>query len=233
MKALIIEDNPDIQESVKLIFDMRWPDADILIVGTGKEGMEKVTAEPPDIVILDLGLPDIDGLKVLKEIVGTTRIPVVILTVRGQDMDKIKALELGAYDYIVKPFTPKELLARIKNVLKYEKIPGQGTETSASKKPELSIDLNNRTVSKNGKKVLFTATEFNLLKYLASKPGETLTREELLETVWGKEYADCFDNLKEYIHRLRVKLEDDPERPKIILSDKQNGYKFAKLNINY
>jgi two-component system KDP operon response regulator KdpE len=187
-----------------------------------------VEKESPDIVILDLGLPDVDGFKVLKEIRNFSDIPLIMLTARGEKIDKIRGLELGADDYITKPFGPGELLARIKAVLRRSHIPElKGAEMSFVT-PKLAIDFATRTVTKNNQSIKPTPTEFNLLQYLVSNEGKILSHRALLEKVWGEEYTDATDYLKVYIQRLREKLEDDPANPRILLSERGVGYKFVK-----
>ncbi len=228
MKVLIIEDSPEIVEAVRLAFELRWPEAKVIATGEGKKGITLTESESPDLVILDLGLPDMDGLKVLKEIRNFSDIPVIILTVRGEETDKVRGLELGADDYIVKPFSHMEFLARVKAVLRRSHLPELKGAIAPFVTPKLSIDFATRTVIKNNQKIKLTPTEFNLLQYLVRNEGKTLSHRTLLEKVWGEEYTDATDYLKVYIQRLREKLEDDPANPKILLSERGVGYKFIK-----
>lgn len=228
MKVLIIEDSPEIVEAVRLTFELRWPEAKVISTAEGNKGITLTETESPDLIILDIGLPDIDGFKVLKEIRNFSDIPVIILTVRGEEIDKVRGLELGADDYIVKPFSHGELLARAKAVLRRSHIPElKGAETPFVT-PKLSIDFATRTVTKNNRQIKLTPTEFNLLQYLVRNEGKVLSHRTLLEKVWGEEYTDATDYLKVYIQRLREKLEDDPANPRILLSERGVGYKFVK-----
>jgi DNA-binding response OmpR family regulator len=229
VKILLIEDNAEIQETVNLIFEYHWPQASVIPACDGSHGIELSKTVSPDLVILDLGLPDIDGLKVLKEIRAASQVPIIIFTVRGEAMDKIRGFELGADDYIVKPFSPKEIIERVHAILQrsgkivdeieaVKKIPaGQG----------LSIDFDSGTVIKGDKKFKLTNTELNLLKYLELNSNRVLSDNDILAKVWGNEYVDCTEALHVYINSLRQKLEDDPGSPKIILGD-QSGYRFKQ-----
>jgi len=228
MKVLVIEDNPEIQEAVSLTFELNWPDAKVLAALEGSAGITKAETESPDMIILDLGLPDMEGFKVLKEIRGFSDIPVIILTVRKDEIDKVRGLELGADDYIVKPFNHMELLARVRAVLRRSHIPElKGTDMPFVTQ-SLTIDFAARTVVKLGKQVRLTPTEFNLLQYLVRNEGKVLSHHALLAKVWGEEYTDATEYLKVYIQRLRDKLEDDPTNPRLILSERGVGYKFTK-----
>jgi len=228
MKVLLIEDSKEIQEAISLIFELHWPDAEVKFAGEGLAGITMTETESPDILILDLGLPDIDGFKVLKEVRDFSDVPVIILTVRGEEIDKVRGLELGADDYIVKPFSHMELLARVKAVLRRSHIP----ELKEAEKPiigrNLSIDFASRSVTKGSKKFKLTPTEFNLLQCLARNEGKVLTHQALLTKVWGEEYTDSSEYLKVYMQRLRDKIEDDPSNPKVLISERGVGYKFLK-----
>ena len=180
----------------------------------------------PDIVILDLGLPDMDGFDVLREIRSFSNVPLIILTVRGDETSRIKGLELGADDYIVKPFSPVELLARVKAVLRRSHMPQLAREEKPLVAGPITIDTAQRRVYKNGKPVKLTPIEYNLLCQLVKSKGRVLPQSVLLSKIWGSEYSDATEYLKVYIQRLRQKLEDDPKNPKMILSERGVGYKF-------
>jgi two-component system KDP operon response regulator KdpE len=228
MKVLVIEDSTEIQEAISLTFELRWPESSVVAASEGSNGITLTESESPDIIILDLGLPDMDGFKVLKEIRNFSDIPVIILTVRGEEIDKVRGLELGADDYIVKPFSHMELLARVRAVLRRSHIPElKGTEEPLVTS-KLSIDFATRTVTKDDKQIKLTPTEFNLLHYLARNEGKVLTHRALLVKVWGEEYTDSSEYLKVYIQRLRDKIEDDPSGPEILISERGVGYKFVK-----
>lgn len=228
MKVLVIEDSTEIQEAISLTFELHWAESSVIAASEGSSGITLTESESPDIIILDLGLPDMDGFKVLKEIRNFSDIPVIILTVREEEIDKVRGLELGADDYIVKPFNHMELLARVRAVLRRSHIP----ELKGTEKPlvtsKLSIDFATRAVMRGDKQIKLTPTEFNLLQYLARNEGKVLTHRALLEKVWGEEYTDSSEYLKVYIQRLRDKLEDEPSEPNILISERGVGYKFVK-----
>ena len=224
---LFVEDNPEIQESVSLIFEIHWPQARLIQAYRGREGVDLAKSEKPDIVILDLGLPDLDGLKVLKEIRSYSNVPVIILTVRGEELDKIRGLELGADDYIVKPFGHKELLARINAVLGRDVAVAEPQSATAPVSPRTTIDFESGIVSRPDKQVRLSPTELSLLKYLSSQDGRSVSDTEILTKIWGEEYADGSEFLNAYILRLREKLEDDSAHPTIILQE-NNSYKLVR-----
>jgi DNA-binding response OmpR family regulator len=180
MKVLLIEDSPDIVESLALCFELRWPEIELVSVAEGKKGLKVVTTEPPDIVILDLGLPDIDGLDVLQQIRSFSKVPVIILTVRDKEMDKVKGLEMGADDYITKPFSPTEFLSRVKAVLRRS----QMSESKVEEKPvlmgELRVDFTACEASIAGKPLNLTPEAYKLLlETLVQKNGHEPKIEEL------------------------------------------------------
>ena len=227
MKVLAVEDSQDIVEAITLCFELRWPGAIVTSTAKGEEVAELVETETPDIVILDLGLPDIEGFEALRQIRAFSNVPVIILTVRNSEMDKVKGLELGADDYIIKPFSPGELLARVMAVLRRSQMP----ELKGNEKPivagKLSINLATREVFRSGKPIKLTPTEYNLLYQLARNEGRVLTHRMLLEKVWGPDYVDSTDYLKVYIQRLREKLEDDSSNPRLLRSERGVGYMFT------
>jgi two-component system KDP operon response regulator KdpE len=228
MKLLLIEDDPEIQEIISIYLEMSWPEVKVIPSLKGGKGIELSESEKPDIIILDLNLPDIAGFEVLKEIRSFSNVPIIILTVRAEEKDKIKGLELGADDYIVKPFSPAELLARIRTVLRR-------TEVLPLNEPlinlgELTIDPGARKVTLEGEEIRLTPTEYKLLYLLAMNKGRVLTHEVLLSRVWGEEYLDSPDCLKACIRRLRGKIEKDPPNPRIILTQRW-GYMFSESSL--
>lgn len=228
MKVLVIEDSPQIIEAISLCFQLRWSEVSVISSTSGNKGVEMVETESPDMVILDLGLPDIDGLTVLHDIRSFSNVPIIILTVRGNETDKVKGLELGADDYIVKPFKHDELLARIKAVLRRTTMPQLKDTEDVVISPELKIDFTTPCLYKKGQTVNLTPIESNLLYHLVKNEGKTLIHRYLLERIWGEEYSDATEYLKVYIQRIRNKLEDDPSQPKMITTERGLGYKFIK-----
>jgi DNA-binding response OmpR family regulator len=228
MKVVIIEDDPEIVEAVSLCLDLRWSGVEVLSASEGLIGIELVEKEFPDIVILDIGLPDIDGFEVCRRLRLSSDVPIVILTVKDQEFDRVRGLELGADDYITKPFSHVELLARVKAVLRRSTIPKLEKTDELLVIGKIRIDPTTRGVRMDGKEVKLTTTEYNLLHLLAKNAGQAMPYRVLLEKVWGSEYIDSTDYLKVYIQRLRLKLGDDPQKPELILSEGGVGYKIAK-----
>ena len=227
MRVLIIEDNPEIVQSVVLCFELRWTGVEVLSTAEGKIGLKMAEEESPDVVILDLGLPDIDGLDVLREIRSYSNMPIIILTVRGEELDKVKGLEMGADDYIVKPFAPAEFLSRVKAVMRRSQTLDVRSDEEAYVRGKLRIDFAARELTVGGNLVKLTPSEYKLLYYLVKNEGKVVTHQVLLERVWGPEYTEETDYIKVYVQRLREKLEEEPGNPKTILSERGVGYKFV------
>lgn len=228
MKVLVVEDDPGIIEVVSLCFQLRWSGTTVISAESGNKGVELVEIESPDVVILDIGLPDIDGYQVLREIRHFSDVPVLMLTVRGEDTDIAKGLELGADDYITKPFSHIELIARVQAVLRR----AQGLSISDEEHPftsgKLSVDFNRNEVLLDGKPVRLTSTERKLLYYLIRNEGRILSHDSLLTKIWGDTYADARDLLRVHIQHLRQKLEVNTESPNIIVTEHGIGYKFVR-----
>ena len=228
MKVLVIEDDPGIIEVVSLCFQLRWSGTSVVSAENGSRGVELVETERPDVVILDIGLPDMDGYSVLKEVRRFSDVPVLMLTVRGEDTDIAKGLEMGADDYITKPFSHIELIARVQAVLRRS----QGLAVSDEERPfssgKLSVDFNRNEVLLDGEPIKLTSTERKLLYYLIRNEGRILSHESLLTKVWGDTYVDARDLLRVHIQHLRQKLEDNTESPNIIVTEHGIGYKFIR-----
>ena len=229
MKVLIIEDDPQIIETVALILELRWPEASLVSTFFGEKGVELVKKDPPDIVVLDLGLPDIDGFQVLRQIRTFSDVPVVILTVMGAEVDKIKGLELGADDYIVKPFSAGEFLARVKALLRRKEIPGKPVQVVGKPfiRGKFRVDFTSGEVSVGDKLVKLTPGEYKLLYHLVLNEGMSLSNETLLEKVWGPEPKADAEYLKLCVKGLKGKLESEAGNPTMILDEEGEGYKFV------
>ncbi len=228
MKVLLIEDDPATVESVSLAFELRWPDTTFLSTGKGGEAAELVEKESPDVVILDLGLPDIDGMEVLHEIRQFSDIPVVILTGRTGDTDIIKGLESGAEDYVTKPFNPMVLLSHVKSVLGRTHMPELRANEARIVGAEFNIDLASRRVIVKGKPVSLTASQWVLLSELVRNEGRVVSQQRLADRLWGGEAFVDTSALRTYISRLRAKLGDDPKVPRLITSERGSGYRFIR-----
>ena len=232
MKVLLIEDNSEIVDIVTITLQLRWAEVTLISTFLGNEGVELAKTEQPDLIMLDLGLPDIDGFQVLRQIRDFSDVPVVILTVRGEEMDKIKGLELGADDYIIKPFSPGELLARMKALLRrssMSKTTGNvdGKSSVPSIKGKLRIDFTSGEVSIGDRLLKLGPREYELLHLLVTNEGAALSKQALLKKVFPEHEGDNrFVDV--YINKLREKLEENPEKPQMILSEGEIGYKFVR-----
>ena len=227
MKILIIEDDQAIVEAVSLSFQIGWPEAELISSHLGKEGIELVESRCPDIVILDLGLPDISGFEVLKSLRRFSAVPIVVLTVRSEEADVIKALEWGADEYIIKPFRQLELLARIKSLMRRQDLVDQDMPTVCG---PFRFDLSMRKVFYEGKEIYLTTTESLILYQLAKNAGQVVTHSNLAEAAWGDAYPGAVDALRVYIRHLREKIEKDPSQPELIITRTVIGYIMANKN---
>jgi len=223
MKALVIEDAPEVVETIGLCLTIRWPDTLLLSTGSGSKAIQLVDTEAPNIVLLDLGLPDSDGLQVMKEIRRFSDVPIIIVTAKGDEMSRVKGLELGADDYIVKPFSHTELLARVKAVLRRTQRPELWEDGGLINGPGFTVDLAGRRVLRAGAEVNLTATEWKLLTYLIRNQGRVISWTLLAERVWGTDYV-THSAIKMCVRRLRSKLGDDPQKPILIRSHRGEGY---------
>ena len=225
MKAFIVEDDLETIEAISLIFKLRWPEVEFFSTTKGSDVALMVEKETPDVIILDLGLPDVDGIEVLKEIRAFSNVPIIIVTARGDSTSQVKGLELGADDYVAKPFDPGVLLARIKNVITHGRITLDQATTPFTA-GSLVIDFANRHVSFQGKPFNLTPTEYKLLCHMARNPGRILSHENILRTVWGEGYEQDVTVLKSCIHQLRRKLVEAGADPGIIGAERGVGYKL-------
>jgi two-component system KDP operon response regulator KdpE len=226
MRILVVDDAPDVVESVRLGFTLQWRDVEVLGAGTGEQALDVIEAERPSIVLLDVGLPDLDGFGVLREIRLFSDVPVVMLTARDDAMDKVKGLELGADDYVTKPFNHLELMARVRAVLRRHEMPPPTSRAPSFRALDLEVDFAAHEVRLRGERLDLTPTEYKLLYHLVRNAGHVLQHGTLLAKVWGREYLDEVDYLRVYVRRLRDKLGDDPDRPRYIRTERGLGYRF-------
>lgn len=226
MKILIVDDEPDVRALVRSSLSFARQDLTPIEAADGDEALALIYSEQPDLVVLDLALPRRDGFSLLEQVREKTDLPIIVLTARGLEEDKVKGLRLGADDYLTKPFSPRELVARIESVLRRSS-PRQPRGGNIDTH-DLSIDLTARRVRRAGKDIHFTPTEFNLLAELATHPGEALSHDTLLTRVWGPEYRYETQYLKVYVGRLRDKIEPSPDEPKLIQTVRGVGYRFAR-----
>jgi len=195
----------------------------VLPAETGEEGLRRAATERPEVIILDLGLPDMDGKEVLKKLREWTTVPVIILSVRSGESDIIACLDAGADDYLVKPFRTGELLARVRTALRHQPSMQQSPVFTMG---SVTVDLSARSVKKNGEVVKLTATEYSLLALMVRNAGRVLTHKYILEQVWGPT-AEETQYTRVYVGQLRKKLEDDPENPQLLLTESGIGYRLA------
>jgi two-component system, OmpR family, KDP operon response regulator KdpE len=225
VRVLVIDDEPEIQRAIRA----RLAAAEYVVAGaaTAAEGVEQVARWHPDVVILDLSLPDMDGIEVCRELRTWTQVPIIVLSVRGEDADKIAALELGADDYLTKPFSSGELVARIRVALRHAVAARQeGRGASTFETAGLVVDFQRRRVTVEGREVHLTPTEYAVLTYLARNAGRVITHRTLLQAVWGPQYETEDHYLHVFIGQLRRKLEPNPSRPRYLLTEPGIGYRL-------
>jgi DNA-binding response OmpR family regulator len=222
-KILVVDDEMKI---ARLVRDyLSEAGFDVALASTGRAAVAAVRSDRPDLVVLDLGLPGMDGYDVTRAIRGGgSAIPIIMLTARSEETDRIVGLELGADDYVVKPFSPRELVARVKAVLR--RLGGE-VATETLRAADLVISLPNRTVERNGKRIDLTTSEFELLRVLASNPGRVFTRGQLLDAIRGVSFESYERAIDAHIKNLRKKLEPDPRHPMYVLTVYGVGYKFS------
>jgi two-component system KDP operon response regulator KdpE len=220
--VLVADDDPLIQRLVRTHLDRAG--FRVVTAADGEAALDMAAAEQPDLIVLDLMLPDVDGFEVCKRVREFSLVPVVMLTARGDQVDKLRGFEVGADDYLTKPFSPPELLARVRAVLRRSQQGASGSSPSVVRCGDLSIDFVRRRVLVKDEVVKLTPTEFHLLQQLALNLGKVLSHTELLTSVWGPEYRDDRDYLWAYVRHLRRKLEPDADRPRYIRSEPGYGY---------
>ena len=230
MKILVIDDDPDIVEAVSLTFEIRWPDSTVVAAPNGDTGIQMVDAERPALVILDIGLPDMDGFTVCQEIRRFSDVPVIMVTVRENKGDIVHGLQVGADDYIVKPFRPIELMARVQSVLRRTHVYYYSGHEKPFSYGDLKVDFYRQEVFLGEQLVKLTPVEYQLLSLLAKNAGKAMAHRTLLARIWGRERMEDGSNyLKVHIKHLRQKLGDDPADPQYILNERGVGYKVAKV----
>ncbi|BCI51065.1 DNA-binding response regulator [Mycolicibacterium litorale] len=222
-RVLVIDDEPQILRALRINLSVRG--YDVTTAATGVEALRSAADHRPDVVVLDLGLPDISGIEVLAGLRGWLSVPVIVLSARTDTADKVEALDAGADDYVTKPFGMDEFLARMRAAVR--------RAAAATDSPEpviqtasFTVDLATKTVTKNGAEVHLTPTEWGMLEILARNSGKLVGREHLLTEIWGPTYAKSTHYLRVYLAQLRRKLEDDPARPVHLLTEAGMGYRF-------
>ncbi len=222
-RVLVVDDEPQILRA--LAINLRARGYDVRTAGTGREALEVAAAHPPELVVLDLGLPDLEGTEVIAGLRGWTSVPVLVLSGRTDSGDKVDALDAGADDYVTKPFGMDELLARMRALVRRA---GSATEEDVPtvQLGDAVVDLAAHKVLRDGEEVRLTPTEWHLLEVLVRHPGRLLSQQRLLAEVWGPGYENAQGNLRLYMGQLRRKLEPDPARPRHLLNEPGMGYRF-------
>jgi DNA-binding response OmpR family regulator len=225
--VLVVDDEPRLLDVVRLNLEMEG--YRVITAANGSEALERLKADLPDLVALDVMMPDMDGFETLARIREVSNVPVLMLTVRSEESDRIRGLEIGADDYLTKPYSPRELVTRIKALLRRSFTPSQARKTRIVLDDDLTIDFGKHEVLVRGHKVTLRPTEYRLLYHLVTNAGRLMTHETLLSKVWGPEYRDEGHYLRLYITYLRQKLERDPAHPRYILTERGVGYRFCEL----
>jgi two-component system KDP operon response regulator KdpE len=227
MKLLVIDDDQRIREALEVGLQLQWQDARVLTAATGEAGLDVFFNEEPDIVLLDVMMPRMNGFEVLKSIRQVSDVPVIMLTARDEDVDQVRGLELGADDYVGKPFSHLALMARIKAALRRAELPVPVQALPDFEAGELAIHFQNQEVTVQGEAVKLTPVEYRLLYHLVRNAGHLLPHEALLERVWGGNYEASPDYLKVFVSRLRAKLRR-PGGPEYIETERGRGYRFVR-----
>jgi two-component system KDP operon response regulator KdpE len=221
---LLVDDDGSIQRAVTPLLRSRGYDVET--VGSGADALRAVAERPPDLVVLDLGLPDLDGVEVCRRIRKTSSVPIIVLSARGNETDKVSALDLGADDYVTKPFSPEELLARIRVALR-RVFTGDEPAVGRLHAGDLTIDFDRRRVVRADVEIRLTSKEFELLALLAHNPDRVLTHRTILKAIWGANAVDSPEHLWVLIGQLRKKIEPDPVHPQYLVSEPWVGYRLV------
>jgi two-component system KDP operon response regulator KdpE len=224
--VLIIEDEPNMRRFLRTT--LRGNAFQVVEAGSAREGLIQAAGRNPEVILLDLGLPDRDGREVARELRRTTRAPIIILSARGQEHEKVLLLDLGADDYLTKPFGAGELLARIRVALRHAARPPKALEEPVYLAGGVTVDAIRRQVFRNGEEVHLTPTEYKLLATLIRHAGRVLTHRQLLHEVWGANYVEQTHYLRVYMAQLRHKLEPDPTRPRLLITEPGIGYRLRE-----
>ncbi|MET7876059.1 response regulator [Micromonospora profundi] len=222
-RILVVDDEPQILRALRI--NLRARRYDVEVAGTGAAALKAAATHPPDLVVLDLGLPDIDGVEVIRGLRGWTAVPIIVLSGRAGSEDKVAALDAGADDYVTKPFGVEELLARIRAVTR--RLGTSSEAVPALRIGQHTVDLADRSVRRDdGTEVKLTPTQWSVLEKLVRHPGKLVSQRQLLQEVWGPEYQNETNYLRQYLAQLRRKLEDDPARPRHLITEPGMGYRY-------
>lgn len=223
-KILVVDDEPHILELVK--YNLAQEGFEVLTAHDGAQAVARARDSQPDLIILDIMLPYVDGLEVCRQIRRDSAVPIIMLTAKGGELERVVGLEIGADDYVTKPFSPRELVARVRAILRRTAVEASPGQTGPLRGGGLVLDPNTHEVTLDGRLVDLTAKEFELLRLLLSHPNRVFTRDFLLEHIWGYDYYGSTRTVDMHISRLREKIEDDPASPTYIVTVRGVGYKF-------
>ena len=229
MKVLVIEDNQQVVKDISFCLQVRYPDINVLSVDSGERGIDLVEIESPDLLIIDTTLPDISTLEVVKRIREFSDIALIIISKEHDPFERAKELEMGADEYILKPFSPIEFLAKVRALLRRIERNGFRPQRLVTIGNGLSINFATQDVFLSGRRLKLTPTEFHLLAELVRNEGRVITHNTLLENIWGSEYITDPKAVKKYVHRLRSKIESDINNPQMIITERGVGYRFTKI----
>ena len=224
-KVLIVEDEKAISDII--MFNLKREGYEVMQALTGTDGLNMALSENPDIVLLDIMLPEMDGFQVLEKIREVSEVPVIMVTAREEEMDKVLGLETGADDYVTKPFSMVELIARVNANTRRQVAPAKKAETTVTI-GDITIDTDSQSVMKNNEALDLTQREYEIMVYFAKNPTKVISREELMEKVWGYDYYGDLRAVDVAMRRLREKIEDDPSEPKLIITKRGSGYYLGK-----
>ncbi len=225
LRILLVDDEASIQRAVAPLLRSRGYDVDVS--GAGADALKKVAERPPDLIVLDLGLPDIEGTEVCRAVRNSSSMPIIVLSARGSETDKVAALDMGADDYVTKPFGPEELLARIRVALRRVAAADEPLIEGRLRVGELTVDFDRRRVGRGDEEIRLTPKEFDLLTLFARNPDRVLTHRMILKEVWGPNAVDQPEHLWVLVAQLRKKIERDPANPRYLVSEPWVGYRFV------
>ena len=223
-RILIVDDDPQIRRAMRA--GLTAHDYQVTDARSGEEGLEKLRSAGYDLVLLDMNLPGMGGIETCRLIRSSSEVAIIMLTVSNAEKDKVGALDAGADDYVTKPFSMPELLARIRATLRRLPQPPNNTDLKQLSSQGVEVDLSSRHITVRGRKSHLTSKEFDLLSYLLARPNKTITHRELLQAVWGPDYGDELEYLRVFVNRLRRKIEPDPTKPQFLVTEAWAGYRF-------
>ena len=227
--VLVVEDEPEIRAAIRHVLEALG--ARVAEAATGREGIDTAARERPDLVVLDLGLPDVQGDEVCRAVRATSHVPIVVVSARHSEQEKVRLLDAGADDYLTKPFGPAELAARVRAHLRRARRQEAETTTRIVRLGDLELDLHDRVATRGGRQVHLTPIEWGLMRVLASEPGRTFTHQQLFDEVWGREYGNAAQYLRVHVTNLRRKVEPNPSLPVFVVTEPGVGYRLEVPNV--